>query len=224
MNGLALVLQDIINGNLPDSIKPFLLQSTLIGVEKNNGASIRPIAIGEIFYRVAATLALQTIRDAISNLLKPIQLGVGVSGGCEAIIHNLQHLLEQSDHPVAALAVDFKNAFNTISRQTVLESLYAQPTLNTLWRLVDFAYSQPSDLLIKNGDGKLYPGITSSQGVRQGDPLSSLLFILTREALKIGLHIQPNKCQFIYFHDQLSPLPSTVHSFMQSHLIPCHQI
>ena len=68
LNGLALFLQDIINGNLPDSIKPFLLQSTLIGLEKNNGASIRPIAIGEIFYRVAATLALQTIRDSIAAI------------------------------------------------------------------------------------------------------------------------------------------------------------
>ena len=263
LNGLALLLQDIINGNLPDSIKPFLLQSTLIGLDKSNGISIRPIAIGEIFYRIAATLALQTIRDAISDLLKPIQLGVGVSGGCEAIIHNLQHLLEQSDHPVAALAVDFKNAFNTISRRTVLESLYAQPTLNTLWRLADFAYSQPSELLIRDGGGNLYPGITSSQGVRQGDPLSSLLFALaiqpvyeavvnehidvsasaildditlvgtptelagayetlTREAHKIGLHIQPNKCQFIYFHDHLSPLPSAVNSFIQSYQIPYH--
>ena len=54
------------------------------------------------------------------------------------------------------------------------------------------------------------------------DELVGAYETLTREAFKIGLHIQPNKCQFIYFHDHLSPLSPTVHSFMQSYLIPYH--
>src|ERR1700678_3964041 len=61
----------------------------------------------------------------------------------------------------------------------MLEALYSHPQLQYIWRLVDFAYSVPSDLYIRNGDGTLWPGIYSAQGVRQGDPLSSLLFALT---------------------------------------------
>ena len=52
LSGLALLLQDITNGTLPRSIKPFLLSSNLIGLDKNQGQSVRPIAIGEVFYRI----------------------------------------------------------------------------------------------------------------------------------------------------------------------------
>ena len=37
LTGLAMLIQDITNGNLPDSIKPFLLPSDLIGLDKNAG-------------------------------------------------------------------------------------------------------------------------------------------------------------------------------------------
>ncbi|HVW99154.1 MAG TPA: reverse transcriptase domain-containing protein, partial [Candidatus Babeliaceae bacterium] len=179
LSGLALLIQDITNGTLPDSIKPFLLSSKLIGLDKNAGTSIRPIAIGEIFYRIAAYRAQQNIRDQACEILQPIQLGVGTPNGCESIIRNLQHALELPHHPIAALAIDFKNAFNSISRKAMLKALCAQPTLESLWRLVNFAYSSPSDLLIRDHNHNLYAGLSSTQGVRQGDPLSSLLFTLT---------------------------------------------
>ena len=181
LTGLAMLLQDITNGNVPDSLKPFLLPSTLIGIDKDAGSSVRPIAIGEIFYRIAAYRAQHYIQGAAKTILQPIQLGVAVSGGCESIIHNLQHILELEDHPTAALAIDFKNAFNTISRKAMLEALYSHPQLQYIWRLVDFAYSTPSDLYVRNVQGLLYPGILSAEGVRQGDPLSSLLFALTMQ-------------------------------------------
>ena len=262
--GLAMLIQDISNGALPDSVKPFLLPSILIGIDKNAGASVRPIAIGEIFYRIAAYRGQLVVQKVAQSILQPIQLGVGISGGCESIVHNLQHALELGDHPVAALAIDFKNAFNCVSRKSMLEALYSHPQLQYIWRLVDFAYSVPSDLYIRNGDGKLWPGIYSAQGVRQGDPLSSLLFALTIQPIyeavvqthptlkataihdditlvgpaddlasaystiadladAIGLQVQPSKCQFIYFHNDTSPLSSSVHSFLSQHHIPLQQ-
>lgn len=86
--GLAMLLQDITNGTLPDSIKPFLLPSNLIGLDKNSGASVRPIAIGEIFYRIAAYRGQLYVQQAAKDLLQPIQLGVGVSGQTKISHHS----------------------------------------------------------------------------------------------------------------------------------------
>jgi hypothetical protein len=179
LTGLAMLIQDITNGTLPDSTKPFLLPSNLIGIDKNSGASVRPIAIGEVFYRIAAYRGQLYVQHVAKDLLQPIQLGVATSGGCEAVVHNLQHVLEQNHQPVAALAIDFKNAFNSVSRKAMLETLYSHPRLQYIWRLVDFAYSTPSNLYVRGPDRSLWPGVFSVQGVRQGDPLSSLLFALT---------------------------------------------
>ncbi len=61
--------------------------------------------------------------DCISSLT-PLQLGVGVKGGCEAIIHSTSHLLSSSNDPDQCwcLFLDFSNAFNCISR----ESMFAE--------------------------------------------------------------------------------------------------
>ena len=85
LTGLAMLIQDITNGTLPDSTKPFLLPSNLIGIDKNSGASVRPIAIGEVFYRIAAYRGQLYVQHVAKDLLQPIQLGVATSGGCEAL-------------------------------------------------------------------------------------------------------------------------------------------
>jgi len=167
--GLAMLIQDITNGTLPDSTKDFVLPSNLIGLDKHNGASVRPIAIGEVFYRIAAYRGQLYVQHVIKDLLQPIQLGVATSGGCEAVVHNLQHALEQETQPVAALAIDFRNAFNSVSRKVMLETLYSHPRLQYIWRLVDFAYSAPTNLYVRGADRALSIGMYSTQGVRQGD-------------------------------------------------------
>ena len=48
--GIVALLKDIINGNIPDEARQYLVASRLVGLNKPGG-DVRPIAIGELFYR-----------------------------------------------------------------------------------------------------------------------------------------------------------------------------
>ena len=76
---------------------------------------------------------------------------------------------------VALLQLDITNAFNTCDRARLLSELYGQLDLQSLYRITDLAYSQPSVLVLSGCNGLM---IESAQGVGQGDPLSALLFCL----------------------------------------------
>ena len=57
------------------------------------------------------------LSDAI-DILAPLQVGVGVKVGCEAIVHSVAHILEKQDQPSLSrwvLLVDFSNAFNCVN-------------------------------------------------------------------------------------------------------------
>ena len=77
------------------------------------------------------------------------------------------------------LKLDFKNAFNTLRRDKMLESVkeYAPE----LFTFIHAAYGQAS--LLFCGDHIL----ESAEGVQQGDPLGPLLFCLTIQSLILKL-------------------------------------
>ena len=81
---------------------------------------------------------------------------------------------------LALLQLDMANAFNSCDRARLLSELYALPELQSVYRIADFAYSQPSTLVLSGCDGQC---IQSEQGVRQGDPLSALLFCVYMKRL-----------------------------------------
>ena len=83
-------------GQAPSSIFPHLCSATLLACGKKNG--LRPIAVGEVLRRlISKSLATATRHDAF-NSLAPLQLGVCVRGGCEAIIHSVSHLTRLQLH------------------------------------------------------------------------------------------------------------------------------
>src|SRR4029077_16785566 len=162
--------------------------SHLIGIPKPRVSSIRPISMGEVFYRAAASYGISQVSDAVAGILAPIQFGVCAPGGCERAIHRLQHALTHGEPTrLAGIAVDFKNAFKERNRNDILQSVFAEPQLEPIWKLAHWVYAAPSPLWIREceGDRKMIQPIElqSKVGVKQGDPLGSLLFALSMKEI-----------------------------------------
>ena len=56
-------------------------------------------------------------------LLIPCQLGFGVCGGIEAVIHVASHYIHHLLPGHAVVKLDFKNAFNSVRRDKMLDTI-----------------------------------------------------------------------------------------------------
>nr|GEW46440.1 hypothetical protein [Tanacetum cinerariifolium] len=86
-----------------------------------------------------------------------------------------QSAIMGDDVGLTMLLVDFKNAFNLVDREVMLQKVRIRCPSISRW--VEFCYSSPT---------RLYYGehtILSCQGVQQGDPLGPLLFALVLHPL-----------------------------------------
>ena len=194
VQALAFFIQHIVNNKLPEVVHTLLTTCMVVSLVKDNDGR-RPVAIGDIFYRMASRYALALVTKRAQERIAAHQYGAGKPDGCTQIVHSIQHLLtatappspgppSQGDlpsRPMACLSIDVKNAFNSIDRAAVLRAVYSCAELAQCWRTVAFGYGRPSLLLMQCDDSvpDSEAFIESQTGVRQGDPLAALLFSLT---------------------------------------------
>ncbi len=176
----------IANGAFNPIVAHIFKTCTLIGLEKKG--KTRPIAIAPIFYRMAAKLVANKVMIKAKALLSPIQLGVGVSSACEVIVHHVRQTL-RSKPEWAMCQLDFKNAFNCISKSKMLSLVMKEPTLACMRGIVKMTCAEPSTLMLRQEDGRMLfdsPwNLWSQQGTRQGDNLSPILFDIALQHLLV---------------------------------------
>ena len=152
--------------------RSMLCASRLTPLQEGDGNKIRPIACGELFYRICMKFLLKVV-DHVMALL-PKQLGVGSPGGVEPMVELLEMERDRvlgGEASRKVICLDMSNAFNSISRAVIAEATFIHAP--QLYRLTKWAYGEPTPLIL--GDGTIIP---SSEGVRQGCPLGPFLFSL----------------------------------------------
>ena len=105
--------------------------------------------------------------------LQPHQLGVGVRGGSQVVGHAVR--AGSASTELVTLRLDIMNAFNSMSRSTMLEQLFER--VPSLGPYAAYAYGLPSKLYVDGAPAGSAP-LVSSDGMRQGDPSAPLMFAL----------------------------------------------
>ena len=174
----------------PDDISAFVA-CRLIPLDKCPG--VRPIGIGEVPRRIVAKAVLSLFQLDVQDAAGPLQLCAGQDGGCEAAIHAMSNIFNQSDVK-GALLVDASNAFNSINRQAAL--LNISSLCPPLYKILKNTYSAPIRCVVRN-DGE----ILSSEGTTQGDPLASAMYALAVKPLIIKLRTNVPQVKQVWFAD-----------------------
>jgi len=122
----------IVAGEVPELVRPYFFGGRLIALSKKDGG-VRPIVVGQSLRRLASKLVNSYATEILSSTFSPIQLGVGITGGAEAAVHAARRYVEHLDPDFVIVKLDFRNAFNTIRRDTMRPSLlHSRRSVHTL--------------------------------------------------------------------------------------------
>jgi len=196
-NALRVLAGLIANGTAPG--RQMLCAARLTPLLKPNGG-IRPIAGGEIFYRICAKAILR--KNFKPDCVLPYQLGVGSKGGVEPIPRAIELAINNKlTRKFTHLAcLDFFNAFNETCRITTANAI--KRFSPALFRAADWAYNDATPLYVRSSDNTVHV-IWSAQGVRQGDPFAAAFFsVAFRQFLDdLQEHLGPDHTIIAYLDD-----------------------
>ena len=151
-------------------------------------ANWRPITLLNTDYKILAkTLALKlsvTLNKIISNDQCGFIKGRNIATILRVIDDTIQNLNKENS-PGMLLGIDFTKAFDTISKSFILNSLKLYGFGPEFYRQISCLLSQSESSI--NHYGWISEPINVERGIRQGYPLSPLLFVLAVEILAIKI-------------------------------------
>ena len=168
LNSLTSLLNLVLAGKVPESIRPLFFSANLFALSKKC-RGIRPIAVGNSLRRLASKCLGSSLRETRQSNYGTVQLGYGTALGAEAAAHAARnYIARQKSENHVLLKIDLENAFNSVRRDCILEAIDCN---------VPAAF--PYTLSAYGAESFLFYGerqIMSALGAQQGDPEGPALF------------------------------------------------
>lgn len=162
------------------------------GKEDTEPGSYRPIALLNFDQKSVTKVLANRLGRHISSIIHPDQTGFipGRFSFCNVrrLLNNI-YANRAGDSRAAVLALDAAKAFDQIEWPFMFESLRRFGFGDSFIGWVKMLYLCPKSYILTNSDRSGPLGL--HRGVRQGDPLSPLLFDVALEPMAIGIRSHP---------------------------------
>ena len=151
-----------------------------------NPVNYRPIALLNSVYKIIATHANRELLAAAieHSIIHPTQLGGLPNRRCQDHIFNLLCTFRESVGSYS-LYIDFNKAFNSVPHTTLFTVLSRLNFPTHLVNLIPSLYRAPRDFPVVSGH--THSSRLQTRGVRQGCPMSPILFCLYLNVLLFAL-------------------------------------
>ena len=159
--------------------------------KKNDPLSLdnyRPITLLNYDVKLLAYALAQRIKPLLPKIINTDQKGYVKNRYIGLNIRQIQDIIDYADTfkvDGAILFLDFSKAFDSLEWNFMIETLKKFGFKNNFLSWVKIMYKDISSCIVNNG--WMSRKFTMSRGIRQGCPLSSLLFVLAVEVMAIKI-------------------------------------
>ncbi|XP_021753742.1 uncharacterized protein LOC110719145 [Chenopodium quinoa] len=151
-----------------------------------NLTQFRPIGLCNTAYKLITKLISFKLRSFLNNLVSPLQSSFIHGRGIEdnvIIIKEMSHIFHKAriGKNIMALKLDLTKAYDSLEWNFIEETLIGFNFPMNFVKLIMFCITSPQISVLWNGE--ITSEFTPSRGIRQGDPMSSYIFVLCLERL-----------------------------------------
>ena len=191
-------LVEVLNASYESGSLPFSQREALISLIFKKGDRLdhknwRPISLLNVDYKVCTRAIAGRLLRVIHHVVAPDQT-CGVPsrfiGENVALLRDVAHFANELNIPVAILSLDQEKAFDRVEWPFLLATLSRMGFGPSFIRWVKLFYTDIRSAVLINGYTSR--SFKPSRGVRQGCPLSPLLYVLSMEVLAANIRAHPS--------------------------------
>ena len=180
-------------GEMPETMNQSVVTLIFKKGDRQVLKNYRPICLNNYDYKIVAFVLAKRIQNVIKSMIHSDQSAyikgryIGINA---RYIADFCEYCEKRDVPGIVLSLDFEKVFDRLDRHFMYKILESFNFGERFVKWIRILYKEPK-IMIKN-NGWISKSIITQRGIRQGCPVSALLFIIANEVMAVNIRNNSN--------------------------------